>query len=116
MVNEGRASSNLVKTATDKLDQYLAVSQLGITVCSLGIGALVEPTIATPVEPLFHSIGLPGALSHSVAIAIALGIASFFHVVFGELAPKTLAIQKGRGHLALRRAVYAVLLLSAYTR
>jgi CBS domain containing-hemolysin-like protein len=97
MVNEGRTSANLVQTATGKLDQYLAVCQLGITISSLGIGALAEPAIATLVEPLFKSVGITGALVHPVSIAIALGIASFFHVVFGELAPKTLAIQKAEG-------------------
>jgi CBS domain containing-hemolysin-like protein len=97
MVSEGKTSANLVQTATSKLDQYLAVCQLGITISSLGIGALAEPTIASLITPLFEDIGMPGALVHPVAIAIALFIVSFFHVVFGELAPKTLAIQKAEG-------------------
>ena len=97
LVNEGRTSANLVRVATARLDQYLAVCQLGITICSLGIGALAEPTIADLIEPVFEDIGVPGALVHPVAIAIALSIASFFHVVFGELAPKTLAIQRAEG-------------------
>ncbi|WP_235401238.1 hemolysin family protein [Rubrobacter aplysinae] len=97
MVREGRTSSNLVQTATSRLDQYLAVCQLGITISSLGIGALAEPAIAHLIEPIFESVGVPGALVHPAAIAIALLIASFFHVVFGELAPKTLAIQKAEG-------------------
>ncbi len=97
LVNEGKPSANLVKTAVARLDQYLAVCQLGITICSLGIGALAEPTIAHFIEPVFESIGLPGALVHPFAIAVALFIASFFHVVFGELAPKTLAIQRAEG-------------------
>lgn len=97
MVREGRTSSRLVKNATAKLDQYLAVCQLGITICSLGIGALAEPTVASLLEPIFEDIGVPGALVHPVAIAIALFVASFFHVVFGELAPKTLAIQRAEG-------------------
>jgi len=97
LVNEGRASAGLVRTATARLDQYLAVCQLGITICSLGIGALAEPAIASLIEPAFEDAGVPGALVHPVAIAIALTIASFFHVVFGELAPKTLAIQRAEG-------------------
>ena len=97
MVNEGKTSANLVQTATSKLDQYLAVCQLGITISSLGIGALAEPAIATLLEPVFEIVGVPDALVHPVAIAIALFIASFLHVVFGELAPKTLAIQKAEG-------------------
>lgn len=94
MVREGRGGSRLVKTATDKLDQYLAVCQLGITICSLGIGALAEPAIADIIEPWIVSAGIPEGFTHPIAIAIALFIASFFHVVFGELAPKTLAIQR----------------------
>jgi CBS domain containing-hemolysin-like protein len=97
MVNEGKTSANLVQTATARLDQYLAVCQLGITICSLGIGALAEPTIASLIQPVFEDIGVPEVLVHPVAIAIALIVVSFFHVVFGELAPKTLAIQKAEG-------------------
>ncbi|MBA2375857.1 MAG: HlyC/CorC family transporter [Rubrobacter sp.] len=97
LVREGKASSGLVKTATAKIDQYLAVCQLGITICSLGIGALAEPTIARLIEPSFESWGVPQGLVHPIGLGIALTVASFFHVVFGELAPKTLAIQKPEG-------------------
>ncbi len=97
MVAEGRASAGLVKAACQKLDQYLAVCQLGITICSLGIGAFVEPAIAVLIEPLLEPLGVPEALLHPIALAVALFIASFLHVVFGELAPKTFAIQKAEG-------------------
>ena len=97
LVEEGRPSAGLVKVAQQKLDRYLAVCQLGITVCSLGIGALAEPAIANLIEPLLEVVGLPASLLHPIAIAIALFIASFMHVVFGELAPKTFAIQKAEG-------------------
>jgi CBS domain containing-hemolysin-like protein len=97
LVEEGKPSAGLVKVAQQKLDRYLAVCQLGITVCSLGIGALAEPAIANLIEPLLGTLGLPASLLHPIAIAIALFIASFLHVVFGELAPKTFAIQKAEG-------------------
>jgi CBS domain containing-hemolysin-like protein len=97
LVEEGRPSASLVKAAQQKLDRYLAVCQLGITVCSLGIGALAEPAIANLIEPLLEVVGLPASLLHPIAIAVALFIASFMHVVFGELAPKTFAIQKAEG-------------------
>ncbi len=97
LVEEGKPSARLVKIAQQKLDRYLAVCQLGITVCSLGIGALAEPAIANLIEPLLETLGLPASLLHPIAIAIALFIASFLHVVFGELAPKTFAIQKAEG-------------------
>lgn len=97
LVREGKTSAGLVQNATAKIDQYLAVCQLGITICSLGIGALAEPTIAHLIEPRFEEWGVPQAFVHPVALGIALFIASFMHVVFGELAPKTLAIQKPEG-------------------
>jgi len=97
LVSEGRAGAGIVRAARSKLDAYLAVCQLGITVCSLGIGALAEPAIAVLIEPLLESLGVSEALLHPIALGIALFIASFLHVVFGELAPKTFAIQKPEG-------------------
>jgi CBS domain containing-hemolysin-like protein len=97
LVEEGKPSAGMVKIAQQKLDQYLDVCQLGITVCSLGIGALAEPAIANLIEPLLETLGLPASLLHPIAIAVALFIASFLHVVFGELAPKTFAIQRAEG-------------------
>ncbi len=97
LVQQGHSSATLVQAARQKLDQYLAVCQLGITICSLGIGALAEPAIANLVDPVLEAVGLPHSLTHPIAIAIALFIASFMHVVFGELAPKTFAIQRAEG-------------------
>lgn len=92
MVEEGRASAGMVKEATQNLDDYLAVSQLGITISSLGLGALGEPAIAVLIDPLLEPI-LPEGFVHAVAFAIGFGIITFLHVVFGELAAKTMAIQ-----------------------
>jgi CBS domain containing-hemolysin-like protein len=91
MVREGRRSAGLIKEATGNLDTYLAVCQLGITVSSLGLGALGEPAIAVLIDPLLAPI-LPESLVHAVAFAIGFGIITFLHVVFGELAPKSIAI------------------------
>ena len=78
-----------------KLDLYLSTCQLGITIASLGLGAVTEPAVATLVEPLLHRLGvdapLPGQHS-TVAIAIALAISTALHVVVGEVAPKNWAI------------------------
>jgi CBS domain containing-hemolysin-like protein len=94
---EGKAAAGMVRTATGKLDAYLAVCQLGITISSLGLGWLGEPAVATVIEPLFGLFGLPEGLLHPVALAIAFGIITFLHVVFGELVPKTIAIQDAEG-------------------
>ena len=96
-VEEGRASAGLVKEATGRLDAYLAVCQLGITISSLGLGALGEPAVARLIEPLLHPLGVWGATLHFVAFAVGFSVISFLHVVFGELAPKTIAIQSAEG-------------------
>ena len=96
MVQEGRRSASLVKEATQRLDSYLAVCQLGITISSLGLGALGEPAIARLIDPLLAPL-LPESLVHAVAFAIGFGIITFLHVVFGELAPKSIAIAKAEG-------------------
>jgi len=90
---EGRAGAGMVREATGRLDAYLAVCQLGITISSLGLGWLGEPAVATVIEPLFDLLGIPEGVRHAVALAIAFGIITFLHVVFGELAPKTIAIR-----------------------
>ena len=97
MVREGKASAGIVKEAIEHLDGYLAVCQLGITIASLGLGALGEPAIATLIEPLLEPLGVSEATVHVVAFAVAFGIITFLHVVFGELAAKSFAIAKPEG-------------------
>src|SRR5262245_61488308 len=77
------------------LDNYLAATQLGITVASLALGWIGEPAFAGVVDTLF---GLPGwwspAISHTVSAVVAFGIITFLHILIGELAPKSLAIRR----------------------
>ncbi|SIR88352.1 hemolysin family protein [Natronorubrum thiooxidans] len=91
LVKEGRSSAKLVQEAEENLDDYLATTQLGITIASLGLGWVGEPAIASLLEPVLGSV-LPAGSIHLVAIAIGFSVITFLHVVFGELAPKTLAI------------------------
>ncbi|PCR90072.1 hemolysin family protein [Natrinema ejinorense] len=91
LVDEGRSSAKLVQEAEENLDDYLATTQLGITIASLGLGWVGEPAIASLLEPVLGPI-LPAGTLHLVSIAIGFSIITFLHVVFGELAPKTLAI------------------------
>ncbi|MWG34559.1 hemolysin family protein [Halomarina oriensis] len=93
MAEEGGRSAGLVKEATDNLDDYLAVCQLGITLASLGLGWAGEPAIAALIDPILGEY-LPDSSVHTVSVAIGFGIITFLHVVYGELAPKTLAIQE----------------------
>ncbi|WP_277556248.1 hemolysin family protein [Halobaculum limi] len=88
---DGRAGSTALQDVMADLDNYLAVTQLGITIASLGLGWAGEPAIASLLEPVLASV-LPEALIHLVAVAIGFSVITFLHVVFGELAPKTFAI------------------------
>ena len=97
MVQEGKASAGIVKEAIGNLDGYLAVCQLGITIASLGLGALGEPAIATLIEPLLEPFGISEGTLHFVAFVVAFGIITFLHVVFGELAAKSFAIARPEG-------------------
>jgi len=91
-VREGRPGSKSVQHAVDHIDAYLAACQLGITISSLGLGALGEPAFHHILEPIFGE----GAtvLGISIASAIAFSIITLLHVVVGELAPKSLAIAR----------------------
>ncbi|MDP8940153.1 MAG: CNNM domain-containing protein, partial [Actinomycetota bacterium] len=85
LVEEGRASSGIVKEATGKLDAYLAVCQLGITISSLGLGWIGEPAFHHLLEPIFLSLAIPDSTASFISFAVAFGTISFLHVVFGEL-------------------------------
>jgi CBS domain containing-hemolysin-like protein len=93
LVEAGRPGSAALRTAVDNLDDYLATTQLGITIASLGLGWVGEPAVAALIEPVLEPV-LPAGTLHLVAFALGFGIITFLHVVFGELAPKTIAIQR----------------------
>ncbi|ONI80668.1 hypothetical protein ALI22I_46280 [Saccharothrix sp. ALI-22-I] len=75
-----------------ELSLMLAGAQLGITLCTLGLGALAKPAVADLVDPLFLAVGLPSGLSYAVSFAISLVLVVFLHMVVGEMAPKSWAI------------------------
>jgi CBS domain containing-hemolysin-like protein len=95
MVKEGVAGANAVDSALRHLDRSIAATQLGITLASIGIGFVGEPALAHLFAPFFEI--LPGAWSvaaaHTAAVITAFFLITFMHVVFGELLPKTLALQ-----------------------
>jgi CBS domain containing-hemolysin-like protein len=79
-------------SAMNQIPLMIAGAQLGITVCSLGLGAIAEPALAHLLEPPFHAIGLPDRAVHPVAFVLALGIVVFLHTVIGEMVPKNLTL------------------------
>jgi CBS domain containing-hemolysin-like protein len=93
-----------------QLSLMLAGAQLGITVCSLGLGALAEPALAHLLDPAFTALGLPAATAHAVAFLLALAIVVFLHMVVGEMAPKSWAISHPE-----RSALLLALPFRAYT-
>jgi len=93
LVEEGRPGSGSLEGVMTDLDNYLAVTQLGITLASLGLGWAGEPAVASLIEPVLGAV-LPPGLVHLVAFGIGFGLITFLHVVFCELAPKTFAIAR----------------------
>ena len=96
LVQQGRFGAHSVRDAIDKLDDSIAATQLGITFSSLALGWLGEPALAHLIQPVFHGLPWPlaPALTHGVAVAIALLVITFLHVVLGELAPKAVALER----------------------
>ena len=78
--------------AMEDISLILAGAQLGITVCSLALGAVSEPAIAHFLEPGFERLGVPEDFLHPAALVIALSLVVFLHVVLGEMVPKNIAI------------------------
>jgi CBS domain containing-hemolysin-like protein len=76
----------------EHLSAMMATAQLGITVSSLVLGAVAEPAIAHLLEPPFHAAGVPDALIHPIAFVIALTLATYLHMLIGEMVPKNIAL------------------------
>lgn len=93
LISEGNKKAIAAKKLVTELDYYLSACQLGITVTALGLGALGEPTIEKILHPIFHAWGISDGWATPISYILALSLMTFLHVVFGELAPKTLAIQ-----------------------
>lgn len=94
LIEEGSKKAILAKRVITNLDEYLSACQLGITITALAIGWLGEPAIAELLKPLFIRLNVSESLGHILSVGIAFATITFLHVVVGELAPKTLAIQK----------------------
>ena len=95
LLHKGIRSAKAVLGAIDRLDRTIAATQLGITLASIALGLVGEPALAKLIEPMFSSVPAPyrAVAMHSVAAVFAFLLITFMHVVFGELIPKSLALQ-----------------------
>ncbi|PWW28281.1 CBS domain containing-hemolysin-like protein [Cytobacillus oceanisediminis] len=94
LIAEEKKGSAAAKKVVSHLDEYLSACQLGITMTALGLGWLGEPTVEKLLHPLFEYFELNKSVTHILSFGIAFALVTFLHVVIGELAPKTVAIQK----------------------
>ncbi|WP_312099171.1 hemolysin family protein [Niallia sp.] len=92
LVEEGHKNALSVKKIIENMDSYLSACQLGITITSLGLGWLGQPTILKLIQPLMKEVSVPTALSQGLAFAISFSIITYINVVIGELFPKSVAI------------------------
>ncbi|EIM07504.1 hypothetical protein A1A1_04822 [Planococcus antarcticus DSM 14505] len=93
LIDEGNKKAVLVKKITSDLDYYLSACQLGITVTALGLGWLGKPVVERLFHPFFELLDVPSSASTILSFILAFSLVTFLHVVFGEMAPKTLALQ-----------------------
>ena len=96
LVAEGHRGARAVRRAITNPEKYIAATQLGITMASLALGWIGEPALASLVEPGFTFLpaGIAETTAHSVSVAIAFAIVTALHIVLGELAPKTIALER----------------------
>ena len=94
MAEENRFGARLVQQMMGNIEAYLACCQLGITMASLGLGWVGEPTVSALLGPLLEPLGLPENALHFTSFMIGFLVFSSLHIVVGEQVPKTLAIRE----------------------
>jgi len=99
LVGQGNLTAKEVQKALENPDRVIAATQLGITLASLGLGWIGEPALSHLLEPIVDlvPVELQAGLSHSISAGIAFVLITFLHVVVGELAPKSIALQNPEG-------------------
>ncbi|MFI1561473.1 hemolysin family protein [Streptomyces sp. NPDC020490] len=89
---EGDRRARSVLWGLQHVSALLAAAQLGITLCTLVLGVVAEPAIAHLLEPVFHASGVPASAGHAVSFVIALTLATYLHMLLGEMVPKNIAL------------------------
>src|SRR5438874_9255948 len=115
LVSNGVPGAQAFASVVDKLDKAIAATQLGVTLASIALGWVSEPALASLIAPLLNEL-IPGwtmGANHTVAVGLAFALITFMHVVFGELIPKTLALQSpDRTALLVARPFQVFVMLS----
>jgi CBS domain containing-hemolysin-like protein len=96
MIAEGNRRARAVRRAVTDPDSYIAATQLGITMASIGLGWIGEPALASLFEPAlsFLPAQIAATTAHTIAVACAFVVITSLHIVLGELAPKTVALER----------------------
>lgn len=109
LAEAGRLGARTTLKAMENVSMMMAGAQLGITACSLGLGALGEPAVAHLLEPVFEGLGVPEELVYPISFALALSVVVYLHMVLGEMVPKNIAIAgPERSALVLGPLLYGV--------
>jgi CBS domain containing-hemolysin-like protein len=88
----GDRRAHRVLWGLENLSPLLAAAQLGITACTLVLGIVAEPAIAHLLSPVFGAAHVPDGAVHPVSFVIALAVATYLHMLFGEMVPKNIAL------------------------
>ncbi|MGY3199566.1 hemolysin family protein [Streptomyces sp. TE5632] len=89
---QGERRARSVLWGLEHVSALMAAAQLGITLCTLVLGVVAEPAIAHLLEPVFHAVGVPQGAGHAVSFVIALALATYLHMLLGEMVPKNIAL------------------------
>ncbi|MFD6879460.1 MULTISPECIES: hemolysin family protein [unclassified Streptomyces] len=89
---EGDRRARAVLWGLEHVSALMAAAQLGITLCTLVLGIVAEPAIAHLLTPVLDLIGVPSGLTHAISFVVALALATYLHMLFGEMVPKNVAL------------------------
>ncbi|MEU3146117.1 MULTISPECIES: hemolysin family protein [unclassified Streptomyces] len=90
--DQGDRRAKNVLWGLEHVSALMAAAQLGITLCTLVLGVVAEPAIAHLLEPAFHAMGVPDGAGHAVSFVVALSLATYLHMLLGEMVPKNIAL------------------------
>ncbi|MER5813620.1 hemolysin family protein [Streptomyces sp. NPDC002033] len=91
---QGDRRARAVVWGLEHVSALMAAAQLGITLCTLVLGAVAEPAIAHLLTPVFDLVGVPSGLTHAISFVVALALATYLHMLFGEMVPKNVALSE----------------------